>query len=315
MDDDWAWLQTILDSANTTIGHRRYSLNGVSGTLTASISGTVLTVTAESGAALTTGMRLDGAGLAVGTRIISFGTGTGGTGTYNLNISQTISSEGMTAGNMSTDVSYTCTGSAVVARLLKNADGTDPFGGTCTTGHQVIPIWDGPNCWDGTNLWSPGGYKHLIPAVWDSDFTGPDGTHWVCPTNYYYLPPIEIKPQFSTTGFSDYGNWRLSSDTAKASACGCTIPNGLTWHADWDDGWNNVQRLKWETNGIGTLHNTPHELNSSQLSGTESLITGTGGPLFSPQVDEVTTYSTSSASGMLMAPSTKNGPKTMNMHQ
>lgn len=66
-----------------------------SGSLTGSIAGNVLTVTATSGG-LSVGQIISGAGVASGTVINSFGTGTGGTGTYNVNNSQTISSEPMT---------------------------------------------------------------------------------------------------------------------------------------------------------------------------------------------------------------------------
>jgi hypothetical protein len=65
--------------------------NDISGT--ASISGTVLTVTAKVGSTpIAAGMEVTGTGVAAGTYILSVGTGSGGTGTYNVSVSQTVSS-------------------------------------------------------------------------------------------------------------------------------------------------------------------------------------------------------------------------------
>lgn len=65
-------------------------------TFTASISGTVMTVSAVSSGTLAVGQVINGAGLSPQTTIISFGTGAGGTGTYNILPSQTVGSETMT---------------------------------------------------------------------------------------------------------------------------------------------------------------------------------------------------------------------------
>ena len=70
---------------------------------TGSISGTVLTVsTPPTGGGIINGEYVYGSGVAANTTITSFGTGTGGTGTYNLNISQTVGSETMGSTNPST---------------------------------------------------------------------------------------------------------------------------------------------------------------------------------------------------------------------
>lgn len=63
---------------------------------TGSISGTTLTVTAVASGALALGQPISGAGISAGTVLTAFGSGTGGTGTYSVNNSQTIGSEAMT---------------------------------------------------------------------------------------------------------------------------------------------------------------------------------------------------------------------------
>lgn len=69
---------------------------------TASITGTVMTVTANSTAPIAVGMVLLTAGgtgtLSTGVRVMSYGTGSGYTGTYNVSQSQTIGSGTITAG-------------------------------------------------------------------------------------------------------------------------------------------------------------------------------------------------------------------------
>jgi len=69
------------------------------GSFTGSIAGTVLTVSAVGAGALAVGNTIVGANIPEGVRIASFGTGVGGTGTYNLNLPQTIGSQAMLALN------------------------------------------------------------------------------------------------------------------------------------------------------------------------------------------------------------------------
>lgn len=60
--------------------------------LTGTISGTTLTVSAISSGQIYVGMALNGSGIASDTVITALGTGTGGTGTYTINNTQTIAS-------------------------------------------------------------------------------------------------------------------------------------------------------------------------------------------------------------------------------
>jgi hypothetical protein len=147
-------------------------------------------------------------------------------------------------------------------------DGSDPWSGTCTAGDFYMRI-DGAQCYDGTNLWSDGGYKHLIPTIWDGD-----AAKFVCPTNYYMLPQLTLEFHFTQTGWADYRRWVLSSDLAYRAAHGLTatqVPAGITFHTDWMDGWDQAVRNLWEQNCIGAMHHTPHECNSSQISSTQRL--------------------------------------------
>jgi len=64
---------------------------------TGSISGTTLTVTAITSGTVQVGQVLSGTGVTAGTQILSLGTGTGGTGTYMVSVSETVSSTSITA--------------------------------------------------------------------------------------------------------------------------------------------------------------------------------------------------------------------------
>jgi len=70
--------------------------NNEEATFTASISGTTMTVSAVATGTVLVGATITGNGVTAGTRITAAGTGTGGTGTYTVSDSQTVSSTTIT---------------------------------------------------------------------------------------------------------------------------------------------------------------------------------------------------------------------------
>jgi len=81
---------------------------------TASISGTTMTVSAVASGTILLGMEVTGSGVTAGTRITAFGTGTGGTGTYIVSQSQTVSSTAM-VGDLPSKITVECPGTYNVA--------------------------------------------------------------------------------------------------------------------------------------------------------------------------------------------------------
>lgn len=67
-------------------------------TFTGSISGTTLTVTAVASGTIGIGQAITGSGVTTGTVIVDYISGTGGTGTYRVNMSQTVASTSLTGG-------------------------------------------------------------------------------------------------------------------------------------------------------------------------------------------------------------------------
>ncbi len=256
----YAWLQTYLDAANTTIGHTRYQLTSPS------------------------------------------------------------------TGLMSTSPRWICPGATPVtgadthfesnsSKYLAMGNGSDPFGGTCSAGSIFLRI-DGAPCYDGTNLWSPGGYKHFIPEIWDADFSA-----FVCPTNYYRLPKLTLEINFNQNGASDYTRWVLSSDISYRAAHGLTattVPNGSTFHTDWDDGWDQAVRNIWEINCIGAVHHTSHTCNSSTISATQLLMgaQNTSGVVRNPVVDTTALphVNESDSGWMLIPPAWSGAMSGMHIH-
>lgn len=117
---------------------------------TASVTGTVMTVTgAVTGGPIAVGMGVGGrTAFTTGTRITSFGTGTGGAGTYNLNISQTVASGATIAQNLANTGNgiqeYTMNGGSAgcVAGTAYNASNTFT---NVTTQFNLARGWD-VNC-------------------------------------------------------------------------------------------------------------------------------------------------------------------------
>lgn len=84
-------------------------------------SGGGLTVTAVTTGTLAVGQTLTGAGVTAGTQITARGTGTGGTGTYAVNHSQTVGSEPITGSGGTLNVSVDTAGKIGVGSVLQGA--------------------------------------------------------------------------------------------------------------------------------------------------------------------------------------------------
>jgi len=96
-----------------------YYTDSTTATVTGSISGTVLTVSSVTSGTLVVGQTIFGSGVASNTVITSFGSGSGGVGTYNVNNSQTVSSTTITALGIFRDTPLTGgSGSGATANIV-----------------------------------------------------------------------------------------------------------------------------------------------------------------------------------------------------
>lgn len=173
-----------------------------------------------------------------------------------------------------------------MARHLKNEAGQDPWGGTCagTNSQPAMIIIDliAPDCWDRTNLRSPDGRSHTAYGA----NSGADPANDKCPDGWAFVPQLEGKEQYFTTGFAEYGNWYLSSDrmnppgtpgdpTSKdpCRQIGAWFCPGSTAHFDWINGWKSnvldeMQRecLGVTVRGTGPANGLGGECNNGTIS-------------------------------------------------
>jgi hypothetical protein len=114
--EDIGGVSGIINAISITPGS--YYTNSTTASVTGSISGTVLDVTAVTSGTLVVGQTIFGSGIEDDTVIESFGTGSGGVGTYNINNSQTVSNISITAIGLFRDVPLTGgTGTGATANI------------------------------------------------------------------------------------------------------------------------------------------------------------------------------------------------------
>ena len=139
-----------------TVNNGPLSCQPVGATFNGQMSGTTLTVNSVSSGTIYVGMTVQGSGVTANTIVTALGTGTGGTGTYLISTSQTVSAETMYALNFA---------------ILPASDGA-------FQGANVVDIVDNyfiyndPNTqqWAATNILSP-----ITPALsYANKFTAPD---------------------------------------------------------------------------------------------------------------------------------------------
>ena len=116
------------------------SITATTGALGGSIAATVFTDTTHGTNRFTVGMLLTGTGVAAGTYITSLGTGTGANagGTYNVNISQTVTSQTIT-GTATPNGLYT---GGNVSPSIKNVLNVSAYSGASTSAPAVMMLVD-----------------------------------------------------------------------------------------------------------------------------------------------------------------------------
>jgi len=130
-------------SAYVTDNYQAYPIaSNPAATVVGSIAGTVLTVTSGSG--IVAGMYVSGyPGITNGTYITTFGTGTGGAGTYNLTKSMTVASNTLKIGGVQINSNsiYACV-SGGIAQDVANAIWTKKPPGCGYTGGTIETVYD-----------------------------------------------------------------------------------------------------------------------------------------------------------------------------
>jgi len=140
------------------------SITAASGALGGSIAGTVFTDTTHGSGRFTVGMALSGTGVVAGTYITSLGTGTGANagGTYNVNISQTVTSQTITG----TAVAGGLPHGGDVGALNKHLLNASAFSSATTTAPAIMMLYDMLACYTITSVTTTGAQSFTGQAAW-----------------------------------------------------------------------------------------------------------------------------------------------------
>ncbi len=166
-------------------------------------------------------------------------------------------------------------------QLTLNCNNKMPDG---VTNARILAEFNGADCWDGVNgHGGPTGRGHVRFAVLATD-TSTGVTTGVCPDHWHRLPRlIEIIYYPFPDGMNEVMSWRWSSDINS----NYNYENGKTGHIDWFGAWqygtetNKGVMLRW-MRSIGTMGNTPHEMNYSTIDNTTRLLTDSQIPTNQP---------------------------------
>lgn len=154
--------------STTNLAHQAVSETTSTTAATAATSGsiatTVFTDTTHSSGRFTVGMQLSGTGVTAGTYITSLGTGTGANngGTYNLNISQTVTSQTITG----TAYPFSIPHGGDVSTAVKNLANASVFSAAATTTPAVFMLYDMLACYTISTVTTTGAQNFTGQAAW-----------------------------------------------------------------------------------------------------------------------------------------------------
>lgn len=129
---------TIVSQLTGTAGSTgtyQVSISQTVASTTVTSSGATLTVSAVLSGTLAVGQTLSGSGVTTGTKIAKLLTGTGGTGKYAVDVSQTVGSETITASGGTLDVTAVSSGTLGVGQVL--------LGSGVTAGNKITALLTG----------------------------------------------------------------------------------------------------------------------------------------------------------------------------
>lgn len=205
------------------------------------------------------------------------------------------------------------TNSSPNGEFFVNPDGSDPFGGNCNSGDRFWVQVIGAKCWDGVNPASPGGYRHVIPGVWDTQVS-----QFVCPNNYYEIASLQLQIAFTQEGHADRVKKKLSCKEHYEMKLGQASGQGACFHTDWFGGWDGsvfIGDQGWQKYCIGVNGGIARECDSSAINDTETLITDQAAPDGrNPQVGQNANPAPTSDLNNLWQIGAKQGPVTVPIH-
>lgn len=159
-------------------------------TFIGSISGNTLTVSSISYGSVFLGMTVNGTGISTGTIVTSFNSGTGQTGTYTLNNSQTISSESMTGtfGVFPFATRLAFTGTPVTGATISASSGSNTLTVSSTIGLAVGMTITAVGVNQGAFIYNINTSANTISISWPTNAVISAGTSAVFAPSAFYIP-------------------------------------------------------------------------------------------------------------------------------
>ena len=214
----------------------------VSSTFTGTISGNVLTVSNVSAGALVVGQILTGTNVLSGTQITGFITGTGGTGTYQVSINQTLSTPTVMVGAVSQSVSLNASGQNIFY------DVGNHFTGKLNPYTSIIDIQQSNNISISDMFERADSYATVHPRVNLNNSTSiatTNGSQLSMGTYTresglafgigYTINPVTIFAVDVTQTLAFSFEYTISRNGAFRTGKVTVSPNGLTADLNWDD--------------------------------------------------------------------------------
>lgn len=218
----------------TTGGVGTYAVNNTQVVASTTITATfgTLTVSAVTTGTLSVGQIITGAGITAGTVITELGTGTGGTGTYFVNLTQTAASTTVTAKGQSLVVTYdSVSGGFIIQSGSVGTNSTVAYATGTTAASLYLTQATGAILSQGAYVQTPGTFMTAVTQItqnWASFFTmfDPDSASgsvqrqafasWVNSTNkrwLYVAWDTDITPTQSNNATSSLGNILKSTNS------------------------------------------------------------------------------------------------------
>ena len=241
-----------------------------SATFTGSIAGTTLTVSGSPVGSVAPGQLLSGTGITAGTVIVSYGSGTGGAGTYTVSPSQTVSATAITAGGGVGSASITpitTTGSAN-SLLQTDASGLINVQGFKIGGYQALGISTLT-----FEYYTPGGQKFLT-AVGASTSTvavqlnGAVDNSGSASGITSSFKTVNITTGSTSTAGSITGNWSLVSGSTWDATVGTLKSRTLQTGTSTDYSTTGTITGAWSLGGTSSLDISGGTLKGGSMSGT-----------------------------------------------
>jgi hypothetical protein len=208
-----------------------------------SVSGTTLTVTLMNSGTITTGQQLFGVGVTAETVITALGTGSGGVGTYTINISQTVASATMN--------------SAAVASVMTASigSGVQSFAVTNGGANYISPIitFNTPS----GGVAATGTVTQVAGVVTAVTITNPG-------TGYSTTATFTIADTLGGTGASATGTVTMANYSLNVTATSGTLYPGQTVQGASITANTIITALGTGTGGTGTYSVSPSQTISSQ---------------------------------------------------